>query len=129
MRGRMTEITLEEARQKAAACSTAWNHRDIDAIMTHYADDVVFSSPTVVKRWGHADGWLHGKAKLCENFAIGVRAPGLSFELVDVFLGVHAMCIIYRRESGALVSDLVELDEHGHGRRVLACYGEPAASP
>jgi hypothetical protein len=122
-------ITLEEGRQKAAAWCTAWNNRDLDAIMTHYTDDVAFSSPTVVKRWGHADGWLHGKEKLRANFAIGVQAPGLRFELVDVLIGVHAMCIIYRRESGALVSDLVELDEHGHGRRVFACYGQPATQP
>jgi hypothetical protein len=111
----------------ATAWCAAWNSRDLDAIMTHYAEDVEFSSPTVVTRWGHADGWLHGKAKLRENFAIGIKAPSLYFELVDVLLGVDAICVIYRRETGALVSDLVEIDEHGHGRRVFACYGRPPA--
>jgi len=38
-------------------------------------------------------------------------------------LGVGAMSIVYRRESGALVNDTMELDEHFHGRRVVACYG------
>jgi hypothetical protein len=33
--------------------------------------------------------------------------------------------VVYRRESGALVTDLVELDANGKGRRVTACYGSP----
>ncbi len=120
-------IKSEEAWQKAAAWCAAWNARDLDAIMTHYAEDVVFSSPTVVARWGLVDGWLRGKAKLRDNFAIGVKAPDLHFELIDVFLGVNAMCVVYRRESGMLVSDLVEFDEEGHGKRVFACYAQPKA--
>jgi hypothetical protein len=118
-------MQIESARKVAADWCDAWNRRDLDAIMEHYADDVEFSSPTVVKRWGVADGWLRGSSKVRENFAIGVKAPGLQFELVDVLLGVNSMCVVYRRESGALVTDLVELDANGKGRRVTACYGSP----
>jgi hypothetical protein len=96
-----------------------------DGIMEHYANDIEFSSPTVIKRWGIPDGWLRGKSKVRENFAIGVKAPDLHFELVDVLLGVNSMCVIYRRETGALVTDLVELDANDKGRRVIACYGSP----
>ena len=120
-------ITLDEARQKAVAWCNAWNNRDLDAIMSHYAEDAAFSSPTVVARWKLADGWLHGKAKLRDNFAIGIKAPDLHFELIDVLLGVNAMCVVYRRETGMLVSDLVEFDEHGHHKRVVACYAEAKA--
>jgi hypothetical protein len=118
-------MQIENARKVAADWCDAWNRRDLDAIMEHYADDVEFSSPTVVKRWGIADGWLRGRSKVRENFAIGVNAPGLRFELMDVLLGVNSMCVVYRRESGALVTDLVELDANGKGRRVTACYGSP----
>jgi len=83
--------------------------------MEHYADDIEFSSPTVIKRWGIPDGWLRGKSKVRENFAIGVKAP----------VGVNSMCVVYRRETGALVTDLVELDANDKGRRVIACYGSP----
>ena len=79
-------ITMDDARQKAAAWCAAWNSRDLDAIMSHYAEDVAFSSPTVVARWGIADGWLRGKPKLRDNFAVGVNAPDLHFELIDVLL-------------------------------------------
>lgn len=115
----------EQAWEAARDWCDAWNRRDLDRIMHHYADDVAFSSPTVVKRWGIADGWLRGKAKLRENFAIGTRVANLRFELIDVLVGVSSMCIVYRRETGALVADFVELDADGRGRRVIACYGAP----
>ena len=72
-----------------------------------------------------ADGWLRGRTKVRENFAIGVKALDLHFELVEVLLGVNSMCVLYRRETGALVTDLVEFDANGKGRRVIACYGSP----
>jgi hypothetical protein len=115
-------MLIGQAREAARNWCEAWNQRNLDAIMDHYADDIEFSSPTVVKRWGIADGWLRGKGKLRDNFSIGVTAPELHFELLDVLLGVNSMCVIYRRESGALVTDLVEFDEQGKARRVVACY-------
>lgn len=118
-------METQEAWRVARDWCDAWNRRDLDGIMHHYADDVQFSSPTVMKRWGIADGWLRGKDKVRENFAIGVKAQNLHFELLDVLLGVNAMCVAYRRETGALVTDLVELDANGKGRRVIACYGLP----
>ena len=120
----MFDLATESARRLAAAWCEAWNRRDLDAVMEHYADDVRFCSPTVVKRWQLADGWLHGKESLRRNFAIGIAAPGLRFELVDVLPGVGSMCVIYRRESGQLVSDTVEFNAEGKAVRVIACYGE-----
>ena len=119
----MFELTPEKARSMAEEWCEAWNRRDLDAVMEHYGDNVAFSSPTVVRRWGIANGWLHGRARLRENFAIGIAAEGLRFELVDVLTSVASMCIIYRRESGQCVSDTVELDDAGKAIRVVACYG------
>jgi hypothetical protein len=66
---------------------------------------------------------LHGKDRVRQYVAIGLEAPGLRFDLVDVLLGVNAVTIVYRRENGALVTDLLELNEQGLGRRVVVCYG------
>jgi hypothetical protein len=117
------ELTVETARRVAEEWCDAWNRKDLDAVMAHYAENVAFSSPTVVKRWGIADGWLRGSTRLRENFAIGIAAEGLRFDLVDVVIGVMSMCVIYRRETGQLISDTVELDEQGKAIRVVACYG------
>jgi hypothetical protein len=82
-----TMKTWQDAWDWAAAECDAWNRRDLEAIMVRYADDVALSSPLVVTRMGRADGWLHGKAEVREYFALGLQAPGLHFELVDVLFG------------------------------------------
>ncbi len=117
--------TWKEAWNWAAAECNAWNRRDLDAIMMHYAEDVALSSPAVVTRMSRADGWLHGKADVRAYFAMGLQAPGLHFELLDVLVGVNAICMIFRRETGATVCDVFELDDQDRVIRLLACYGQP----
>jgi hypothetical protein len=119
--------TWQDARDWAATECDAWNRRDLDAIMMRYADNVALSSPAVVARIGRADGWLHGKAEVREYFEIGLKTPGLHFELVDVLFGVNAICMIFRRETGVTVSDIFELDDRDRVTRLLACYGRQAA--
>jgi ketosteroid isomerase-like protein len=118
-------LNCEEARRLAKSWCDAWSKGDLDAVMGHYADDVKFSSPTVIKRLGIVKGWIEGKARLREHFAVGIRAPGLRFNFVDVLLGVGGMCIVYKRETGAVVVDVIELDANGKGKVVQAFYGEP----
>lgn len=116
--------TWKQAWSWATAERDAWNRRDIEAIMTRYAEDVALSSPAVVTRMGRADGWLYGKAKVREYFEIGLQAPHLHFELVDVLFGVNALCMIFRRETGVTVSDLFEFDSQDRVIRLLACHGQ-----
>jgi hypothetical protein len=117
--------TWQEAWAWAAAECDAWNRRDLDAIMTRYADEVALSSPAVVTRLGRADGWLHGKAEVRAYFAMGLQAPDLHFELVDVLFGVNALCMVFRRETGVTVCDIFELDAQDRVMRLLACYDRP----
>ena len=117
--------STEALRARAAAWVDAWNRRDLDAIVAHYADDVALCSPRVVERLAAPDGWLRGKGSLREYFAIGLRNPALRFELVAVTVGVGAMTVVYRRENGALVPDCAELDGDGRMKRVVVGYGEP----
>ncbi len=117
--------TWQDAWDWAAAECDAWNRRDLDAIMTHYAEDVALSSPAVVARMGRADGWLRGKAEVRAYFEHGLQAPGLRFELLDVLFGVNVICMIFRRETGAAVCDVFELDGQDRVIRLLACHGRP----
>jgi hypothetical protein len=50
-------------------------------------------------------------------------AEGLHFDLMDVVTEIGSMCVIYRRETGQLVSDTIEFDGAGKAMRVVACYG------
>ncbi len=119
----LPKLSADELRARAAEWVDAWNRRDLEAILTHYADEVSVCSPRVVERTGAADGWLRGKTALRSYFEKGLANPALRFELVGVTVGVGAMTVIYRRESGALVTDCSELDADGRITRMVACYG------
>ncbi len=103
----------------------AWNKRDINRIMTHYTDDIIFYSLTVTKRWGIADGKIVGKEKLRAHFLKGFElAPNLYFEFIDMLSGTDGITIVYKRETGALVADVAVLDENGKATLVKAYYGQ-----
>jgi hypothetical protein len=102
----------------------AWNKRDIDRIMAHYTDDIVFYSLTVTKRWNIADGKINGKEKLRAHFLKGLElAPNLYFEFIDVLSGSDGITIIYKRENGVLVADVAVIDDDGKATLVKAYYG------
>ena len=100
------------ARIHADRWLTAWNSRDLDAIMACYTDDVDFSASTVVTRWGRPDGCLHGKEELRRHFARGLElAPNLSFIEVALLTNPSGYALLYQRDNGNRVLDVVELDE------------------
>ena len=101
----------------------AWNSKDLDRIMKHYADSVVFEASTVVRRWNRPDGILRGVDELREHFRKGLElAPALHFDLEDVFTAPSGYAVLYRRDNGNRVLDVVELDAHGKARQVKAYY-------
>jgi len=87
-------LNYEEARRLARSWCEAWSKGDLDAVMRHYADDVKFSSPTVIKRLGIVNGWIEGKARLREHFAVGIRAPGYASNLWMFYWG-SAGCVLF----------------------------------
>jgi ketosteroid isomerase-like protein len=116
----------EAAWERARAWVAAWNARDLEAVLAHYAEDVEVCSPLVVERLGRADGWLHGKAELRSYFGRGMENPDLRFDLRDVRVGVNAVCVLYDRENGVRVADTMELDGDGLVKRMVATYAREA---
>jgi len=113
----------EDARVFAEAWIAAWNSRDLDQIMAHYAKRVTLISPLVVRRGGRADGTLRGRKRLREYFEIGLRdVPELRFELRQVLVSPAGMAVVYARENGALVVETVSLNKGGKARRVRVYY-------
>jgi hypothetical protein len=91
--------------------------------MACYSEDVDFVAPTVTRRWGRPDGRLRGKAELCRHFKVGLElAPDLAFTEEALLTSPAGCALIYRRENGNRVLDVVELDQHGQAARVRAFY-------
>ena len=100
-----------------------WNSHDLDAILSHYADELEFTSPLVVERLGRADGTVLSKAELKSYFAIGLAAgSNLEFELVDVLPGVASMVLYYRNHRGRTVAETMFFNAAGKVDKVAVHY-------
>lgn len=121
----MTAIDFAALAQEWIA---AWNSHDLDRILTLYADDVELVSPFVEKLTGRGNGLVRGKAALRDYFARGLQAyPTLRFELVRWYAGVRSCVLEYYSINDLRTAELMEFDEHGKVRRVLAHYHDETA--
>ena len=96
-----------------------WNAHDIDALLTHFTDDVVFTSPVAARLFG-GDGVVRGKEALRNYWAEGVRLiPDLRFEILAVYVGISTVVINYRNQAGGVVCEVLTFDgplvREGHG--------------
>lgn len=125
------QLTEDDARTFAEAWVAAWNARDLDEIMRHYAKGVTLTSPLVMRRYGRVNGTLRGRKTLREYFEIGLRqVPELRFELRSVLVGPAGLAIVYARENGALVVETLALNNGGKVRRARVYYsGLPQLPP
>ena len=96
-----------------------WNAHDIEALLAHFTDDVVFTSPVAVRLLG-GDGVIRGKQALREYWTEGIRMiPDLRFEVLGVYAGISTVVIHYRSQAGGLVCEVLTFDgglvREGHG--------------
>jgi len=108
------------AKQFTEEWLDAWNSHDLERILSHFTDDVVFTSPVALKVLESSDGIIRGKAELRHYWGIGLaRIPELHFELEAMYLGVETLVINYRNQTGALVNEVLTFDGPlvavGHG--------------
>ncbi len=98
----------------------AWNDHDVEALLAHFTEDVVFSSPVAAQLLEGSDGVLRGKPALRAYWTEGLRRiPDLKFELVGVYAGVASLVINYRNQKGGLVNEVLIFD----GELVREGYG------
>jgi len=118
----MANSTIE-MRALAEQWIAAWNSHDLDRIMDHYDADVEFEANTVVRRWQKPDGKLHGLRELRAHFELGLQlAPSLHFTMEEFLTSPSGYALLYRRENGNRVLDVVELDGEHKAKRVKAFY-------
>ncbi|MGH1561312.1 nuclear transport factor 2 family protein [Mumia sp. DW29H23] len=103
----------------------AWNAHDVEAVLAHFADDVVFTSPVAAQLLEGSDGSLRGKEALRAYWTEGLRLiPDLRFEVVGVYAGLDTVVIHYRNQKGGLVNEVLHfrdgLVREGHGTYLAA---------
>jgi hypothetical protein len=113
-------VSTPEAAGFADEWCAAWNRRDVEAVLAHFHDDVVFTSPYAAEFVPGSAGVVRGKAALREYWCAALAAvPDLHFDVIDVYRGVSVLVINYRNQKGGLVNEVLEFEadlvRRGHG--------------
>ena len=81
----------------------AWNAHDVEAVLAHFHDDVVFTSPVAARLLPETGGVVRGKAALRDYWVTALnRLPELHFDVIDVYEGESMLVINYRNQRGGL---------------------------
>lgn len=105
--------------------AAAWNRRDLEAVLRHFHDEAVFTSPIARQIGFSVDGVVSGKTALRAYWTAALRENlSLHFEVTAIYTGVRTLVIAYRTQTG---SDRVEvlsfrdgLVTEGHGMLPIA---------
>jgi chromate reductase, NAD(P)H dehydrogenase (quinone) len=104
-------IDQRRAAAFAAEWERNWNAHDLDALLAHFAEDVVFTSPVAAQILAEGDGVIRGRDALRAywSYALGML-PDLHFTVEDVFCGLDTIAIAYRNHRGNRVCELLTFD-------------------
>jgi hypothetical protein len=101
----------------------AWNARDLERVLAHWADDCEFTSPLVVKLTGDASGTVRGKAALRAYWKRGLEAnPELRFDHERTWVGHDSVVIGYRNHRGQTCAETIRLGPDGRAIAGFAHY-------
>ncbi|WP_437678446.1 nuclear transport factor 2 family protein [Sorangium sp. So ce131] len=126
-------LDSEAAARRGRAWASAWNARDLDAVLAHFRDDVTFQSPFAATVLGTPV--VRGKEALRRYWeqALG-RIEHLRFSVERVLWDPAAreLAILYVAELDqrrTRACERLRLDEHGQVIEGEALYGSPAFAP
>ena len=110
-----------DPRSFAREWAAAWNSHDLDRILAHVREDVVFTSRKALALIG--DGEVRGRTALRRYWAAALaEQPDLRFDVVEVFEGFRTLVITYRNHRGVLAAETLIFDEQGLVYRAAACH-------
>jgi aminoglycoside 6'-N-acetyltransferase len=100
--------TTPDPEEFAAAWAAAWNAHDVEAVLEHFAEDAVFTSPVAARVVPGSDGVLQGKAAIRAYWTTALRGrPDLHVEVLGAYAGGDTLVINYRNQRGGLVNEVL----------------------
>ncbi len=102
----------------------AWNAHDVESVLRHFHEDVVFTSPVAAKLLPETDGTVRGKPALRHYWTRALqRIPNLRFAVEGVYQGIDTVVIVYRNQDDGLVAEVLRFSDglvvEGHGTYLL----------
>ncbi|MDN3279391.1 nuclear transport factor 2 family protein [Frankia sp. RB7] len=92
----------------------AWNARDLERVLTLYAEDTVMTSDRIPEMGFDASGTVRGKNALRAYFgkALGL-IPNLHFTVVDVLVSPDSVVVFYENERGKRICEYLRVNDAG----------------
>jgi ketosteroid isomerase-like protein len=111
------------AERFAADWIAAWNRHDLDVILAHYADDVVFHSPRIAVVMGEAVDLVAGKPALARYWGRALAgSPDLHFTFERLYVGSDSLTITYHNHRGQYVAETFVFDAVGIVKESIGAY-------
>ena len=111
------------AERFAAEWIEAWNAHDLDAILAHYADNVVFHSPRIALVMGEKIDAVTGKPALSHYWSKALAsAKDLHFTFDRLYIGSDSLTIAYRNHRGQNAAETFVFDKAGLVKESVATY-------
>jgi hypothetical protein len=89
----------------------AWNGRDLELLLAHYAEDVEITSPLIAEVTGDPRNSLRGKPAIAAYWREALtRFPDLRFELSGVCSLLDGLAIHFRTTRGRPACEVLTLD-------------------
>jgi ketosteroid isomerase-like protein len=106
-------LNAAESESFAQHWAAAWNGRDVEGVLAHFAEDCTFTSPVALQLLG-GDGIIRGKPALREYWTFALdKVPDLHFDVLGVHTGIDTVVIHYRNQRGGEVCEVLTFGPDG----------------
>jgi ketosteroid isomerase-like protein len=96
----------------------AWNSRDLERVLTLYAEDAEMASVHIPALGFDASGTVRGKDSLRAYWGKALALiPNLHFTLIDTYVSPDSVVVFYENESGNRICEYLRLDDAGKIRQ------------
>ncbi|GJN62558.1 nuclear transport factor 2 family protein [Elizabethkingia anophelis] len=114
---------MSKAQQFAKIWIEAWNSHDMNAILSHYSEDIEITTPMIKMALGEGDGSLKGKEAVADYWRRALdKMPDLHFELYDVTEGVGSVALYYKSVMDKKAVEVMFFNEEGKVNKMFAHY-------
>lgn len=92
----------------------AWNGRDLERVLTLYAEDTVMTSDRIPALGFGDSGTVRGKESLRAYWGKALALlPNLHFTLIDLFVSPDSVVVFYQNERGKRICEYLRVNAAG----------------
>lgn len=112
-----------DERKFAEEWINAWNSHDLEAILSHYSEDIEITTPMIKLALGVENGSLKGKKLVADYWQKALaKLPDLHFELYDITTGVNSIALYYKSVMNKNAIEVMFFDDYGKVNKMIAHY-------